>query len=474
MASVHLNLQQSRAFAMMKSFVCNNTEQVFVLKGYAGTGKSTMVKSLIKYFGNQNISFSLLATTGRASKILSNITGSIANTVHSKIYRFTGLNQDLEALDIELSKPVVEKHGQLCLMFGLLKSDLIKEQVFIVDEASMMADKLAINTSFAHFGDGRLLSDLFNYAPQAKFIFVGDACQLPPVSQNISPALNAAYLRATFNVGVSEIELTQIMRQCSDNDILLAGQKIRKLFTSYQPQKWAIFPLKGYNNVKLHSSHVSLLSHYIESIKNNGYNFASLICHSNRQCNDITQIIRQALGLSLPTLMVGDLLMITQNNIVTGLMNGDLVVIQSLGNRYRKGTGVTMIEVNVKELFSGRDYSTLLIEDVVYANETNLRENQHQQLMIDFYRRMKAIGIKQKDARFNELMQKDTELNALRAIYGYALTCHKSQGGEWEEVYVYLDNKIQGMQRPYVYQWMYTAVTRAKQQLHLVNDWFIQ
>jgi superfamily I DNA/RNA helicase len=164
--------------------------------------------------------------------------------------------------------------------------------------------------------------------------------------------------------------------------------------------------------------------------------------------------------------------MVTQNNYVAALVNGDQVIVKKIGAQENK-CGLSFIQVEVEELFSKKTYELLLLEDILYSIGTNLNPKQHKDLMIDFFRRMQKKGIKQKDKMFKENMLKDAYLNALKAVFGYAITCHKSQGGEWDEVFLYLDNKIHGLGKPEIYQWWYTAVTRAKNNLHIVDDWFI-
>ena len=135
--------------------------------------------------------------------------------------------------------------------------------------------------------------------------------------------------------------------------------------------------------------------------------------------------------------------------------------------------GLTFLHVKVKELFTGQSYAQLLISDVLYGNLTNITQAQQKELFIDFYYRMKAKGIKQKSLLFKQQMMEDPYLNALRTVYGYSLTCHKSQGGEWDYVFLDIARSVPGMQKPYVYQWMYTAMTRARKELYVVQDFWV-
>lgn len=153
-------------------------------------------------------------------------------------------------------------------------------------------------------------------------------------------------------------------------------------------------------------------------------------------------------------------------------MNGDLVTVEDIIIHERRA-GLTFLKVSVKELFTKRVYSQLMIADIIYSNQTNLTQSQQKELFIDFYYRMKDKGISQKSQTFKQNMMNDPYLNALRTVFGYALTCHKAQGGEWDYVYLDIPKSVPALPKPYVYQWVYTAMTRAKRGLYLVDDFWI-
>ena len=197
-----------------------------------------------------------------------------------------------------------------------------------------------------------------------------------------------------------------------------------------------------------------------------------MIARSNSLCSLFTKTIRPALGFDNYQLCIGDLLMITQNNLISGLMNGDMVKVTQMGNRVQQA-GLTFLNIEVEELFSGKRYSQFLIEDIVYGQQTNLLQNQQQRLFMDYYYRMKDKGIKQSSKLFRENMLKDEYLNALRAVYGYVLTCHKSQGGEWKNVYLDIPRNAAFNPDATTYQWLYTAMTRASDTLYITNDFYI-
>lgn len=466
---------QQRALLRLFEFVSNSQKRVFILKGYAGTGKTTLIRSLISELKKFNTPYHLVASTGRAAKIMSNITGETTDTVHGLIYNYSDFNQDIETIVKDREKSGVDNSGQLMLKFEVTKihNQTNAAYVYIVDEASMISDVTDKNPRQAVFGSGRLLNDLLEYDNKGKFVFVGDACQLPPINQKISPALTGTYLKNTFNINVEEAELTEIVRQDKGNDIVLAAQKLRKLYFNPQPWKWAKFPLKGCKNIRMLSSQIELLQLYIKDLKAHGYNASTLICTTNRQCGILTNIIRPALGIDKSTLTVNDLLLVTQNNLISGLMNGDLVKVTEIGDVVIRRAGLTFTMVSVMELFTKKVYSQLIITDIIYSNHINLSQEQQKELFIDFYIRMKKEGIKQNTLEFNGKMLTDPYLNALRCVYGYAITCHKSQGGEWDNVYIDIPRNFALQPKPFVYQWMYTAMTRAKKNLFVVDDFYI-
>ena len=470
---ITLTDSQQSAFDKITRFVHNAGARVFILKGYAGTGKTTLMKVLIGVLNDEEISFSLLASTGRAAKILSNATGHEASTVHGTIYKYDGLNLDLDEVVKKRETSNVDDSGQLFLNFNLCSVKGTDSHFYIVDESSMVSDKEDKTATQAMFGSGRLLRDLLEYDKNGKFVFVGDVCQLPPVIQKISPALNSEYFRNTFGFDVEEAELTDVVRQSQGNDIVISAQKVRKLYYNPQPYKWAKFPLRGYKNTHIINDQMELVSHYISDVRENGYNNATLICYSNRQCNMLTQLIRPSLGLSSPLLSKGDLLLITQNNYISGLMNGDQVIVEEVSVQEHRA-GLTFVKVKVKELFTEKTYSQFLISEILYNNQTNLTQPQQKELLIDFYYRMQEKGIKQKSDHFNDMMMTDPYLNAIRAVYGYALTCHKAQGGEWDRVYLDIPRNLPGVEKPYVYQWIYTAMTRAKSEIYTAEGFWIQ
>ena len=467
-------------------FVEHPTDRVFILKGYAGTGKTTLMRFLIEKLQEKRKNYRLLASTGRAAKVLANLSdkNGQASTIHSMIYSFNGLNKEYD----EKEEIKADANGQLFLVFEPTKLNESEspETIYIVDEASMVSDVPSRDVTQAKFGSGRLLKELLEYdkRPRSKFIFVGDPCQLPPIEQYFSPALLPAYFMSEYGMNAQEAQLTEIMRQGDGNDIVTASKKIRGLYnqaphdvSAYGRQKlWCYLPFRRCKNILLHGNVAEMIDDYVSKVKTYGMNRAVCVCRRNKDCNELSNIIRAKLGFIHGQIQVGDLLMVVQNNNPTDLMNGDMVVVEEISDRYETRALLTFRRIKVKELFTGKSYSTLIIEDTVTQARLNLDSHQQQELFVDFIMRMRRKGISSKKTpkAFYDAMFADPYLNALRCMYGYAVTCHKSQGGEWEDVYVHVPRNITLNPTKETYQWIYTAMTRAQNTLHLVNDFFIK
>lgn len=471
---------QKEIFNQIKTFI-KGESKIFILKGYAGTGKTTLVKNVIDYLVEENIAFQLLATTGRAATIMQDITGQLAKTIHSQIYNYKDFNQDIDKVIQTIDSTGVDSSGQLYLNFELIDLDSLEHPriIYIIDEASMLSDKTDHDVPQAFFGSGKLLSDLLRYDSSGKFIFVGDACQLPPVGQTSSPALSPQYFYESFKDSAISAELTEIMRQKGGNDIIEASAVIRGLY-AIAPEIvvdkgrniWGKLPFRGYNNILIHNTYEDFLNEYIRLVKDKGYEHTTLICESNKRTRELSMIVRSKLGIT-GTIQVGDLLLVTQNNNLSGLINGDFLVVKNISSSVERRANLTFRQVELEDMSTKNIYSQLLIEDVLYGAQPNLDRTQQKALVIDFARRMKKLGFKQKDKEFRKKMMDDPYYNALRCVFGYAITCHKSQGGEWPHVFVDLGKgRLMANPTKSSYQWIYTSMTRAKEKLHFVDGWY--
>lgn len=476
---IKLTPDQTRVMSRILDFL-GSSDRVFILKGYAGTGKTTLLRFLIKELDRLNYNYRLVAPTGRAAKVMANISESTAGatTIHSMIYSFSGLDEEKLPQDT----PAVDATGQLLLNFEPVKISHDYSTVYIIDESSMIADIEAKDPTQAKFGSGKLLTELMEYDanPGSKYIFVGDPCQLPPVEQYFSPALMPEYFKQHFGVGVQQEQLTQIMRQDDDNDIVTASKRIRTLWSQAPESKeeygarklWGKLPFHNHSNIQFHSNKDQMVEHYVQSIKEDGLNHGVMICRSNKACNELSSTIRDMLGHRPGTIQEGDLLLVSQNNLITGLVNGDLVVVTRVTDQLVSMAGLRFRYIRVKDLATSNEFNSWIIEDILFQAQPNLDKVQQTALFTDFIVRMNREGIGRKSPLFYDKMMHDPYLNALRCNYGYAVTCNKAQGGEWDEVYIDMPRNITLNPAKPDYQWVYTAMTRARKTLHLVDDFF--
>lgn len=461
--------QQSTALHQIKLFLAAPGAGVFILKGYAGTGKTTLLQQLAIQLKNNKKPFVLLAPTGRAATVLRSKTGLDAKTIHSELYHFSDIDGDA---DEDIDSPDVNSFGQMRLLFSLRPHSKDDKRVFIVDEASMISDVPGDPTSFAHLGSGHLLSDLLHAAGTNKVIFSGDPSQLLPVAGNQSYALSEAWMKNQGKM-VQSFELTDILRQKKVSNILHLATKVRTLTQLSNYPKWVKLPAREARQVAL-MSHAGLKSHYVDHVSQNGSENSIAVCHSNFNCADINRTVRGFLyNDSNAPLQAGDVLMVTQNNYLVPLTNGDFVTVTNIGIE-QIYLGIKFLNATVKAQLTNKKYEVLLCNDVLFNGQANLTAEQQRMLMIDFSKRMRAKGVRPKTEEYKLALQIDPYLNSLRANFGYAVTCHKSQGGEWGHVFLFLHKGMYVMEPQALTRWWYTGITRAKEKLYLVNDWWIQ
>lgn len=470
MTSKHiLNEEQKEALKAIKKFIDHPAADTFVLKGYAGTGKTFLMQHLAKWLKENDHKFSMLASTGRAATVLRGKTGFEATTVHGELYRFSKVDGDED--DIPEDAPL-DKYGQMTLQFALRPPDEGKK-VYIIDEASMLSSELSLSTDTVSFGSGYLLNDFFDAVNNNKIIFVGDPGQLPPVGQQFSPALDMSWLAEQKRIAITAT-LEKIERHDPDNDILVLASMIRSMAERPSDHtKYPKFPASNLNNVKIDPSAESLFRNYLETYKKVGFNGALAVARSNRMVSIINRAIRRDLygQLDMP-IQVGDVLMVVQNNYAYPLTNGDFVQVASLGET-RLQANLRFQSIRIKALLSEEEFEILLALDLINSKEPNFTREQSRQLMIDFSQRMRKKGTKPNSQKYKEAMMADPYLNCLKAKFGYAVTCHKAQGGEWDEVFLFLEKSMYAMSPNELFKWWYTAVTRAKKNLYVANDWWI-
>ncbi|MDR3695151.1 DEAD/DEAH box helicase [Mucilaginibacter sp.] len=463
-----LNEDQKAAFRAIRDFLNHPVANTFVLKGYAGTGKTFLMQLLGKWLEKKELKFCMLASTGRAAAVLRGKTGFTTKTVHGELYHFSKVDGIDESMLVS-GKPA--NNGQMSLQFATRVPDQDKI-LYIVDEASMLSGDFADTAFFATFGSGVLLNDFFEVVGKNKVIFVGDPCQLPPVGQGFSPALDVRWLNGNGRNAVS-VTLKMIERTEATNDILKLAGAVRKMADYETFMGRPKLPALNLKNVVLHTSEQSLFAHYSNAYRNAGTNETLAIAKSNKKVQQINRAMRRdRFGIMDMPLQPGDVLLVTQNNYAVPLSNGDFVEILQLGELKYVGL-LKFQDVRVKSLASEKEYNLLLSLDILHGTTGNFSNEQSKSLMIDFSHRMRSENIKPNSSRYKEEMLKDEFLNCLRATYGYAVTCHKAQGGEWAEVYLFLDNKMYGMPPNELCKWWYTAITRARVTLHLEKGWWV-
>lgn len=468
-AEITLNHEQKAAFEAIEKFLEHPAANVFVLKGYAGTGKTFLMQRLAKMLTDTEQEFCMLASTGRAATVLRGKTGFETRTLHGELYNFSKVGGLDSVMRSDAPAPA---SNQMSLEF-LVRSIDEDSRIYIVDESSMLSCEAFKDASFTNFGSGNLLNDFFSVAGNNKIIFVGDPCQLPPVGQNISPALDLEWLAKQNRVAVS-FSLQKIERVTAGNDILKLAAAIRDMSMQESWERFPKIPARGLNNVQLHSSFEALFAAYVKLYKAKGPNETLAIARSNHTVQIINRDMRRHLFRNdhMP-LQIGEVLLITQNNYTVPLSNGDFVEIIELGETAAKA-GMRFQKVTVRPVGIEIDFTLMLSLDAVNHIKGNLTEDQTRELMIDFSMRMDEKNAKPNSPAYLKAMRDDEYLGCLKATYGYAVTCHKAQGGEWNNVFLFLEKSMYGMDRLELCKWWYTSVTRARQALHLENAWWIK
>lgn len=434
-------------------------DRCFVLKGYAGTGKTTSVAALVQALPHFKLNIVLLAPTGRAAKVISNYTGKRALTIHKKIYR------KRSAVSLEMAFQ--------------LAPNLVENTLFIVDEASMIADEWNQQSGSSFLSD--LIQFVYQPAPSGKdkncsLLFVGDTAQLPPVGSTDSPALNEKYLKDHFNLQVSAVELREVVRQEKKSGILSNATMLRKLINQYAEKSGNLpqFRSKGYTD--LFSMTGSKLVEGLEyAYRKFGIENSLMVCRSNKSANSYNNQIRSRLLYRDEELSGGDQIMVVRNNYfwlpenpeTAFIANGDMAKVVRV-RREEERYGLRFAEVNL-DFLDFPEVGTLtckVILDTLQAETPNLSNEQSKQLfdglLLDYEhisnKRERMLAIKE-----------DPYYNALQIKFAYAVTCHKAQGGQWDAVFVdqgYLTEEMIDLD---FLRWLYTAVTRAKKELFLVN-----
>ena len=424
--------------------------QLMLVKGYAGTGKTSVVSAFVRTLNDFKMRPVLMAPTGRAAKVLSAYSGEQAFTIHKKIYR---------------QKNSSDGWGAFTLNFNM-QSDTF----FIVDEASMISRYSADRNVF---GSGNLLDDLLKYVStgrNCRLILIGDTAQLPPVGQEESPALCRENLEA-YGWEVFECELTEVVRQSHESGILRNATLVRDLIT----QKLTVYPklTTGFADVERISGS-DLIEAITDAYDRYGIDETAIICRSNKQANRYNQGIRSRILFREEELASGDFLMIVRNNYhwiaesekISFIANGDIArVIRIRKYLERYGFRFAEVELSLPD-YDCHEFTAIIMLDALSSEAPSITEEQNRRLYESVAEDYAHIASKAK--RYKEIRQ-DQFFNALQVKYAYAVTCHKAQGGQWPCVFIdqgWLPDETPNIE---YLRWLYTAITRATEKLYLVN-----
>lgn len=453
------NADQVIAIKRISDFVYSSDERsVFVLKGYAGTGKTNLISAFVKALPNIKWRSELLAPTGRAAKVISNYSKKEAFTIHKKIFRKS-----------------VGDQGEV--LFSLAEN-LHKNTLFVVDEASM----ISADNPGEHGYFNTLLESLFEYVysgENCKLIIVGDTAQLPPVNSPESPALDINYLKGAFHLNISWTELKEVARQQHESGILINATELRILLQ----EKEFIFPkLTCYKDV-VNVNGEDLEDTINSAISKYGEEDVIIITRSNKRANLFNQNFRNRIKLYEENICTGDKLMIVKNNYYwlpekstdTGFIaNGDIAEVTRITRRENL-YGFNFIDCSLRFI----DYPDLpeqevkLLIDSLYTDSPSLSIEEQKKLYNEV---LQDVADEPSRAIRANYLRKSPYYNALQVKFSYAITCHKSQGGQWPVVFIDLGYiKEENVDKSFI-RWLYTAITRASEKVYLIgfNDLFIK
>jgi len=445
--------QKSLLFHLSRFIFTKKPNPLFILKGYAGTGKTTIVSTMVQNLHGLNQQTVLLAPTGRAAKVLSSYSGHQAYTIHKKIYI-----------------PSVGHDGSIKLMIA---KNIHKNCVFFVDEASMIPDFTSNDGTF--FSGVNLLQDLIDYVysgNNCKLVFIGDVAQLPPVHLEISPALDIDFLKSAFSLTAGVFELKEVVRQSLESGILFNATTIRNRndFNGFEN----ILTLDGFPDIH------QITGELLEDALHNNFSGDMLensviVTRSNKRANIFNQEVRNRILFRENEIATGDLLMVVKNNYfwldkkskAGFIANGDIIEILRI-EQYEELYGFRFANITIRLLDypDEKEMQVKIILDTIMADGPSLSEQDSRKLfdevMVDYEdtpERKKRI----------EHVKNNPYFNALQVKFAYALTCHKTQGGQWQNVFIDLGYINQEHLDKNFNRWIYTAFTRATKNLFLIN-----
>ncbi len=443
---------QSVVLYHLAAFLLSQKENpTYVLRGYAGTGKTSLVKTLVRTLPAIGMRYVLMAPTGRAAKVLSNYTGQNASTIHRKIYQ-----------------AMTYPDGSIRIARAENK---YKHTLFIVDEASMIGEQ-------KEFGGSSLLDDLLSYVfsgEDCRLLLIGDTAQLPPVESNESPALNCDYLKSQFPITAATYELTEVKRQALESGILYNATDIRELLSqNLYEYALPIFHLQGFDDIqKIEPETFEEMLH--NAFANISDNEAVIVCKSNKRANMFNQAIRGRILNIEGEIATGDKLMVVKNNYfwaegnnaISFIANGDMAEIRKIKHfEDMYGFRFADVELSFTDYPDAPNIEAKILLDTLNSNSPSLTNEESQQLFTAIEE--DYMDIPNRRERYKE-MKKNPWFNALQVKFAYALTCHKTQGGQWNSVFIDSSLNLKETLEVEDLRWLYTALTRAQERVYFVN-----
>jgi len=450
----NLNKNQELALDYIISFIENKkNNNIFLLKGYAGTGKTFIISNIVKNLWKVKKSVVLLAPTGRSAKVISSYCNKEAYTVHKEI--FYTKNNFSGSLEFTLK---INKH---------------KNTLFVIDEASMISTNR--NDGVGLFSQS-LLDNIVKYVYsgfKCKLLIIGDTAQLPPVKSDISYALDSEFLENEYEKEVISVELTDVIRQQKESGILSYATSIRnKIENNYFDDiSFDFNPFKDIINVEDGEHLMNLIQ---DSYNKYGVEETAIIVRSNKRANLYNKAIRDKILTNENLINVGDLLMVIKNNYfwlnnkkdIGFIANGDIIKIEEIfeiKNIY--GFKFAEVRISMVDYPKIRPFETVLILDSLYINspalDFNTMNKLYQEVLKDY------MNVKTKYKR-HLAVKNNSFFNALQVKFAYSFTCHKSQGGQWSSIFLEFPYLPNGMDKDF-FRWLYTAITRSKNKLHLIG-----
>lgn len=477
---------QTNLVSKIGQFLNQSDESVFLLKGYAGTGKTFVTEGLTQYLDTIGRQFVLLAPTGKAAKVIGDKTGQEASTIHRVIYNYENVKEyKLDDLD----------GSETFRCYAEIKvNQHTSETVYIIDESSMVSDSYS-DSEFFRFGSGYLLKDLLSFINvdhndhTKKIIFIGDNAQLPPVGMNFSPALSEAYLLSKYQLTSQEFELSEVVRQKSESGIMDNARLLREAME-----------LKEFNKLDFQVNDIDVcelsaddfLNQFLRVCDNKISNtkHSILIASSNSQVSRYNKVVREHFFPKQLQVVAGDKIISVANHYFREkvITNGEFGMVRQVLSPpevkhvvlSRKGEDGRTVKIRVELTFRDvelgfRDengdvsfFSCKVIENLLYNDEPSLSSDEYKALYVDFRNRHKDLLSKAKSSEFRMALLADPYFNAFKIKFGYAITCHKAQGSEWQNVFLKCSSHHRTLSQDY-FRWLYTAITRSSSKLYVID-----